>query len=261
MVIDSFSGNGIRMQSGSTGNVIEGDFIGTNPTGTSGLGNQENGVYVLGDGNTIGGTTPSARNLISGNGDISQNFNGIRLEFADNNVVQGNIIGLDRSGLNAIPNNGNGISDISGAFNTFGGNTPGAGNLISGNLLNGIVVQDVANATVGTGTHTLIAGNRIGTDVTGMIDRGNGYAGVLLVSVTDVVIGGTTSSASNLISGNDTQGVWITFHANNNVVEGNWIGVDATGAAALANATGVEISDSSADNSIGGSTAAERQHY
>jgi len=170
LAINRFTGDGISMLVGSNGNVVAGNFIGTNAAGTVGLGNQDSGVYVLGDGNTIGGTTPAARNLISGNGDATQSFNGIRLEFADHNVVQGNVIGLDITGVHGIANNGNGISDISGAFNVFGGTAAGAGNLISGNVLNGIVVQDVAGATVASGTHTVIQGNRIGTDVTGTLD-------------------------------------------------------------------------------------------
>ena len=76
---------------------------------------------MLGDGNTIGGTEPADRNLISGNGSW-----GVRLNAADSNLVQGNIIGLDAAGMNTIPNVRDGISDFNGSSNTFGGDALGA---------------------------------------------------------------------------------------------------------------------------------------
>jgi hypothetical protein len=163
---------------------------------------------------------------------------------------------LDRSGVNVIANQGNGISDISGASNTFGGAAASARNLISGNKLNGIVVQDLAGATTGSGTLTLIAGNRIGTDVTGTLDRGNGFDGVQLVQVTKVTVGGTTAGAANLLSGNDEDGVQLVLNANDNVIQGNFIGTDVTGTVALGNTMdGVLIWNSSKNNLIGGAAA------
>jgi hypothetical protein len=256
LVINRFSRDGIQIDSGVSGNLIEGNFIGTDVNGAAAAPNLNSGVIVLGNGNTIGGTAPAARNLISGNGDATKNFNGIRLEFANNNLVEGNIIGLDHSGVNVIANQGNGISDISGASNTFGGAAGGAGNLISGNALNGIVVQDVAGATTGTGTLTLIAGNRIGTDVTGTLDRGNVDDGVLLVQVTKVTVGGTTAGAANLLSGNDGNGVRLVQNANNNVIRGNFIGTDATRTLSLGNAlAGVLVEDAtSTGNTVQGNS-------
>jgi hypothetical protein len=247
LVINRFSRDGIQIDAGFTGNLIAGNFIGTNVNGTAAAPNLNSGILVLGNTNTIGGTAPAARNLISGNGGVSPG-NGIRLEFANNNLVEGNIIGLDRNGVNVIANQENGISDISGASNTFGGAAVGAGNLISGNKLNGIVVQDVAGATTGTGTLTLIAGNLIGTDVTGTLDRGNGMvAGVLLVQVTKVTVGGTTAGASNLLSGNDGDGVQLVLNANGNLIQGNLISGNS--------GAGVKIEDAtSTGNAIEGNS-------
>jgi hypothetical protein len=75
LVINSFQHDGIDIQgSTSNGNVIEGNFIGTNTAGTAALpnGSAGNGGVILGfngdaTNTTIGGTTPDARNLISGN--------------------------------------------------------------------------------------------------------------------------------------------------------------------------------------------------
>src|SRR5205814_10319166 len=69
LVINRFSGNGILIGgAGDTDNFIEGNFIGTDPTGTLSQGNGAAGILVLTNDNRIGGTTPASRNLISGNG-------------------------------------------------------------------------------------------------------------------------------------------------------------------------------------------------
>ena len=145
LVIDGFagsgtgpgtvSGTGIAVASG--GNVIAGNFIGTDPSGDQVRSNAGWGVDVEASGNTIGGTTPAARNLISGNGD-----DGIHIGSADPdpgntasaNVVEGNYIGTDAKGAQALGNAFAGVNLDRGATNnTIGGTAPGAGNLISGN--------------------------------------------------------------------------------------------------------------------------------
>ena len=106
------SENGILIQgTGSTGNIVEGDFIGTDPTGNSPLGNGQNGVEIDGAaGNTIGGLTSGAANLIAGNlgGGVAIVGAG-----AMENVVLGNTIGLAADGVTPLANGGDGI-DISG---------------------------------------------------------------------------------------------------------------------------------------------------
>jgi CSLREA domain-containing protein len=96
----------------ATGNVVEGNFIGTDPTGTSANGNgrfganaQVGAVQVSGgNANTIGGTTAFARNVISGNGSGVDIRNG-----GQNNVVQGNFIGVGADGVTPVPNTGFGV--------------------------------------------------------------------------------------------------------------------------------------------------------
>jgi len=68
LVINRFQ-TGIVLEEGTVNNRIEGNFIGTDPTGTQALGN-DYGLYLLASGNTIGGTTPASRNVISGNDDV-----------------------------------------------------------------------------------------------------------------------------------------------------------------------------------------------
>ena len=129
----------------SDGNIIVANYLGTNPAGTAGLGNQDYGVYIDGSSqNTIGGTTVADRNLISGN-DIS----GVYIDGVEStqNVVQGNYIGCDVLGLVALPNAFEGVEIFNGSNNLVGGTAVGAGNVISGNDFDGVTVSGPA-ATV-----------------------------------------------------------------------------------------------------------------
>jgi hypothetical protein len=83
--------------SGATGNLVLGNYIGTDYSGTQSIINAGNGVELsLSDCNTIGGTTPGARDL------ISVNANGVLITNSDDNVVQGNHIGTNAAGTQAI---------------------------------------------------------------------------------------------------------------------------------------------------------------
>ena len=113
----------------TSGNVIEGNYIGTTAAGNAALQNGSNGVVLDNGGSTIGGLTPGAGNLLSGNAQA-----GINIHFsgptAPGNVVAGNFIGTDATGKFKIPNQGAGV-DIGngggGGFNnTIGGLTPAA---------------------------------------------------------------------------------------------------------------------------------------
>jgi len=141
LVINRFAGNGILIQ--SNGNTIAGNFIGTNATGTSALGNALDGISVRTSSNTIGGTTATARNVISGNG-----RHGISIEggspagAGQNNAVQTNFIGTDVTGTQLRGNGGDGVFATSATNNVIGGNISIAGappaNLIAGNAGSGV---------------------------------------------------------------------------------------------------------------------------
>ncbi len=257
LVINGASGNGIHIAGSS--NQIKCNFLGTDPSGTLDRGNYYAGVSIAGlssTNNLIGGTAPGEGNLISGN------ETGISLLQVSGNVVQGNYIGTNAQGTAALPNI-NGVYITWGQGNTIGGTAAGARNLISGNQEYGVVIS--GNPASGN----TVAGNYIGTDVTGSFAVGNGGpgttgAGVLIKDQAhDNTIGGTAAGARNVISGNRS-GIRIggVFNyddqANHNYVQGNYIGTSASGLAALGN-TSVGISvDNSADNLIGGTTAAAR---
>ncbi|WP_406693968.1 Ig-like domain repeat protein [Singulisphaera sp. Ch08] len=240
LVVNRFS-TLVRVQ--GSRNIIRGNFLGTDPAGLSNQLDPSNpsansiGLSVTGTSNLIGGTTPAARNLISGNqnGDLSVTGNG--------NVVQGNFIGPDITG-NAKParmraSSGLAVS-VDGSGNVIGGTTPGAGNVIS----TATVLVQV------TGTGHRVEGNLIGFDPAGTTPIGVSRVGVSLTNgAINNTIGGTAEIARNLISargetvsiagilidggtttgnavkGNtirdSTAGIWIRNGANNNTIGGS----------------------------------------
>jgi parallel beta-helix repeat protein len=234
----------------SASNVLQGNFIGTTASGTAALGNASDGIYVInGPGNLIGGTAPGARNVISGNGSSGVYLNG---SGATANLVQGNYIGTDLTGSVAVRNAADGLA-ISGApGNTIGGEVAGAGNILSGNSQVGVNL-------IGPGADSnLIQGNSIGTDVSGRLALGNLYSGINVFSGNSNLIGGTAAAARNVVSANKQAGVYLSTSSVGNLVQGNYIGVDATGTNALGNAiNGVSI-QSASSNMIGGPIAGAR---
>ena len=244
LVVNRFA-NGIVVHTNG-GNQIEGNYIGTDVIGISALGNYSTGVIIASgsDNNTIGGISPSQRNLISGN-----DHSGVKIDVASENVVEGNVIGLDATGQVNLGNNQTGILLRGGANNVVGGGVAVARNIISGN---GTGVEIKAIGTdVPTGNE--VRGNYIGTDVTGSLARGNTYRGILLLKANANTI------ADNVISGNDRYGTEIiSSHAN--VMTGNVIGLTASGDAELGNAEDairISFSYSCSDNQIGGTSPAD----
>ncbi len=236
--------------SGTTGNVVEGNYIGTNAAGTADLGNARYGLDInTAQNNTVGGDTAAERNIISGN-DLS----GI-LVFGSSttgNVVAGNYIGTDVNGTTDLGNTQQGVLIDRAPGNTVGGRATGEGNVISGNDQNGVYL---ANSTA---TGNLVAGNTIGLTVGGTAALGN-YLGVHLNGAPNNTVGGTTAAERNVVSGNDTHGVYISGSgATGNVVRGNHIGTDANGTADLGNASRGVLVEAATSNTIGGTTAADR---
>ena len=238
---------------GATGNLVQGNLIGTDASGEHNLGNTGDGVVISSAaGNTVGGSDIAARNVISGNGRY-----GVVIESTTStgNLLENNFIGTDKTGESAIGNVLDGvIIQLGASDNTVGGAAAGAGNLISGNLGNGI---DITNA--GTSSN-LVVGNRIGTDAKGTVALGNGISGLDVFSSNNT-IGGMSPATRNLISGNGLDGIDLTnAAATGNVVQGNFIGTDVTGESKLGNARhGVAISSvtdsgspSGSNNTIGG---------
>jgi hypothetical protein len=316
LVINRAGGDGILIKSGN--NVIEGNYIGTDAAGGADLGNGSGVRVATGGDNLIGGTTPAARNVISGNGSgssgdgnvvlgvsgapptgtiirgnyigtnaagtaavhpmafqnaagirifvgtgtiiggadaddgsvdgnvgarnvISGNISGIHMEASapgiDSVTIAGNFIGVTATGSSALGNFGDGIFNNT-AIQTnsllIGGTAAGAGNVISGNGGNGIQAGALT---------LLFQGNRVGTDLAGNLDLGNGGAGVHIAlggsgaPNFQITIGGATVAERNIISGNGREGVLVTgLQSGTASVQGNYIGTSADGVTPLPNA-------------------------
>jgi parallel beta-helix repeat protein len=245
-VISANMGAGVDISGGGNGNTVQGNDIGTQSGGVGALGNHDVGVVITTSGNTLGGTTVAARNIIADNAS-----NGVALD-GSGNLVEGNFIGVLASGTATIGNQGDGVF-VGGSSNTVGGTATGAGNLISGNTQNGVAIS-------GGAANTLVQGNDIGTDASGTMALGNALDGVAIsgAGTTGNTVGGTTSGSVNLISGNMGAGVDIFASASGNLVAGNFIGTDITGTKALGNSlSGVVINDASG-NTVGGTTSGAR---
>ena len=248
-VISAQGHSGIYVSgSGSSGTVVQGNYIGTDKTGTLDLGNVMHGVFFDGAGSgTIGGTTAGARNVISGNDSAGIVLSGAT---ATGNQVQGNYIGTTANGAAALKNGYYGILLSSAPANTIGGAAAAAGNVISANGQSGVYI------TGSTASGNVVQGNLIGTDVSGTADLGNTSYGVYVDGAGRNTIGGTTAGARNVISGNDVAGLRLSgATATGNQVQGNYIGTTASGTAALKNGSyGLLLSDAPA-NTIGGTAA------
>jgi len=229
---------------GTKSNIICGNFVGTDFTGTIALGNGMDGIYIYnGEGNLIGGNSYEYGNLISGNG---QNGITINNPLAINNVIVGNLIGTDKTGLKALGNSGNGVAII-GRSNLIGSLLLKPANLISGNGLNGIYITGTTSA------FNRVYGNFIGVNFPGTSALSNNLCGILLEDSPNNLIGGSEYGAGNLISGNIRgNGIYIRGNnATNNVIEGNWVGLSVYGTNAIPNASGIGITNAPR-NLIGG---------
>jgi hypothetical protein len=130
---------------------VQGNYIGTDVTGTKALGGSGAGINIFSSNHIIGGVADAARNVISGNsigiqvGGFFSGTTGI--------VIQGNYIGLNAAGTGAVPNTQQGIAVTDAASATIGGTQSGAGNKIAFNGGPGV--------TVSSGTGNSIRGNSI----------------------------------------------------------------------------------------------------
>ena len=207
LVINRFA-SGITIHGDSVGNCIEGNFIGTDPTGTLDRGNINDGVTIS-DGpseTVVGGTTAAARNVISGNSDT-----GILVANGNGNRIQGNYIGTDKSGTKDLGNTDGGVSMFDTTGNTVGGTTTTSRNVISGNDVGGLLISE--------SQQTKVLGNRIGTTANRTGALGNSSYGVRILASSDNLIGDGTAGGSNTIAFNGQDGVEVF----------NFFGISATG--------------------------------
>ena len=249
LVINNFNDDGIDISSDN--NVIQGNYIGTDVTGTSASANNQGIIIKAGaSGNTIGGTTAATHNIISGNIDDGIQIIGLG---TSNNTIIGNYIGTDVTGTLNIGNGGDGIIINDGATdNTIGGTAAGEGNLISGNTGDGIQIG--STSTTNPTSNITIQGNLIGTDVTGLLNLANAEAGIDLEDGVNILIGGTTTNAGNTIAFNNNDGIEVSAPVTGSAFLGNLIfsnaslGIDLNNDAVSVNDLNVNDGDTGANN-------------
>ncbi|MBL7993889.1 VCBS repeat-containing protein, partial [bacterium] len=246
-IISGNSGYGIYVEdaNGSVdGTKVLGNYIGTDITGLSALGNSNNGIYFNGYSggaqieasiinSQIGNGTAAGRNVISGNGNRGILF---RYQNVHDNSINGNYIGVTADGDAALANQNGGIYIEEGHNNII------SNNVVSGNNGTGI---SIASDYYSEANNNVIKGNKIGTDATGTFAIGNDGYGVHLIGgyggygVYNTAIGGASAGEGNVISGNANAGIVLGEGGNgyieNTEILGNFIGTNTAGTAAIPN--------------------------
>jgi parallel beta-helix repeat protein len=237
-------------------NQVSGCFLGPDADAAAAIQPSYVGVDLR-DGahdNLVGGDTTDERNLISGNA-----YAGVLIKgpATRNNTIAGNWIGVSDTGQAALKNGVAGVMVVEGAYdNLIGG--PSQGNLISGNET-GIYVDG--------GIATSVAGNTIGLAADGRTPLANLGGGIwLLRGARDNQIGGLDAAARNIISSNGGagsafgQGIYLASTpadpvTGNNIIQGNYIGVDFSGNRPSGNYRQGVLIGPGAQNTIVGGTA------
>lgn len=221
LAIDNIPGNvygGILVEGDA--NVITGNFVGVDASGTLARGNGANGIRIAASGNRVGGPAPADRNVIGGNA-----TNGIALE-GSSNIVQGNVIGAKKGGTGSLPNGQSGISVQGGSGNMIGGLAAGEGNLAAF-----ATATDVGGIDLFDTTGNTIEGNQVffnagvgislsgatGNTLDGNVVVGNGLFG-------SHTYGGIALDYSNSIDSPST-----VSYSSGNIVRNNFVGTDPAG--------------------------------
>ncbi|MCA9472514.1 MAG: DUF4347 domain-containing protein [Nitrospira sp.] len=248
LVINQFEGAGLDLSSDN--NTVQGNYIGLDVTGTADLGNGFAGILIqnAATGNTIGGTDAAARNVISGN------TNGIVIRHTgtSSNTIAGNYIGTDFNGDADVGNTFDGVLIQNGATgNTIGGTTAAHRNILSGNDRAGI--QITGETTDG---HT-VQNNYVGVAADGTTALGNANSGIYIgFGSDDNIIGGI--GMGNVIGASGFVGLELDGASSGHIIQGNYIGTDATGTVNLGNQeNGVLFENGASSNLLGGENAGE----
>ena len=166
------SGNlayGVAIVTGAANNTIAGNLIGTDITGSAALPNLSAGVLVNAPGNTIGGSQPVDRNVISGNGGAGILIVDAPVSggAASGNLVSGNYIGMNLAGTAPLGNAGDGVL-IAASSNTVGRTLAGVGigNVITGNGGRGVAVVIPASNNV-IFANSIFSNGELGIDLGG----------------------------------------------------------------------------------------------
>ena len=201
-IISGNSSSGVRFEgTGTANNTVRGNWIGLDVSGSLGLGNSGYGVEIHqgASDNTL------LDNVISGN-----QLDGVRLAETGSNILRGNFIGTDASGLRPLGNGRltaprAGVWIVNSTGNVVGGSTLNNRNVISGNYGDGVLISGISAGNS-------VRGNAIGTDAAGLAAISNTRHGIVLDGnqVTANSIGGPNESDGNLVYFNLASGLRLT---------------------------------------------------
>ena len=171
----------------ATNNRVQNNFVGTNAAGNAALVNANTGILIVDASSNIIGTDGDGisdaveRNVISGQG-----INGaIGLQNASSNIIAGNFLGTDATGSIALANRGPGISLVLGSSNNrIGTNADGVSDELESNVIAGHLNYALR---VLSSNGNKIAGNRIGTDITGTQSLPNAGYGIWIRGQDNVI--------------------------------------------------------------------------
>jgi titin len=242
LVINNFSGSGVFINGAAAANTtIQNCYIGTDASGATAKPNGK-GVLISGAANTMVGEAGSVTtsNIISGNTTYGIDVAGPNVV---NSQVFSNYIGVNVSGA-ALPNGSGGIRLTSATQAKIGNGVTSGRNIISGNSGYGIWLTN--NET----TNNLIMGNYIGTNPAGTAAVPN-TSGIVLDSAGGNYIGEDGAVTRNIISGNTNSGILLlNGDATGNSITSNYIGLNASGTAAIPNTDGIRLENAPA-NTLG----------
>lgn len=233
--------NGVLIEQGSESNTLAGNFIGTVAHGNGALGNGGDGVVISeANSNSLLGTTLLQNpfvfyNVISGN-----EGNGLRIINADNTTIHANFLGVGANNATVVSNGLNGLLIEGTSSQTQLGGVIPLGNVISGNVLNGIELKDQAKG--------FISFNTFGGLFAFSSAAPNGQDGILITAT-----GGNNIIRTNVFSGNQGNGIHLAGNASGVTIDPNVVGASTYGETELPNqGHGLLISDNANNNIIGG---------
>jgi hypothetical protein len=202
LVINRFALAGIDVQN-SGGAIIQGNYIGTDVTGTMVLGNGV-GVSLESSNNTIGGTAAGAGNVISGNRDDGIFISGS----STGNVIEGNLIGADATGRVNVGNANNGVYLLNSSGNVVGGTGDGAANTIAFNGNDGVLVDTGSGNGI---RHNAIYGHTSGLGIE-LVNGGNNR--LPFPVLTSAASDGLTTIITGLLQSTPNTTLTLEFFAN-----------------------------------------------
>jgi CSLREA domain-containing protein len=234
----------ISLESVSPSNVVQGNYVDLDATGSNGIGHANIGINIAAGGNTVGGTGAGAGNVIG-----TWNTAGLQFAFGSAGActAQGNRIGVDASGTVALAGGSYGITmGGSNGTVTIGGSAAGAGNLIRGTS-NGIYIFDSASA----GT-PVIQGNHIGVGLDVTKPMPSAASGILVTESNGGLIGGTAPGEGNVIAFSSTNAIAFSFSSGwsllGNSIYGNGFGISLHGTDSVSPPTPNDLDDADTGN-------------